>query len=532
MKRIGLTFFLVLTLTLILSTQASAEEIRVRIRSARLENEVFSLSSDDGMDLYYHLDGQDRLLMPLNTQNLFVRINGYYSSHENFRYYPQEGLSTNIGPYSVRLTDYQETKHEEIVKLQQALKDQHQINTYIYTNGRRFELWAGQFVSLQEARSFRDRLMSQHGIQSTVNDRPEVIYLYNSQNQIVACLENNYRFFVYNSNNDNNFLRIDSKPYRGSVGFYIIDGFRLLSINKVDVEAYLKGVVASEMPASWPLEALKVQAITARSYALSLIDPNYSAPYDAQDNQNSQVYNGIWGERESTNLAVESTRGQLIYYNNRVIAAYYHSTSGGMTDNSENVWHHPLPYIRGVDDPYSNISPYTEWDRILSEEQIIESLRENGYQVNQIFDIYEKSRSEFERVLELVILTDQGEITLHKEGARRVIGYSRLISTWYTFHGNHQATLLTASGEESSILGGKQVLTSQGQKQIMYKDNQTVLTASGLKTLPTSSDTYHVHGRGFGHGLGLSQYGARGMAEQGYNYIQIIQYYYTGVEVR
>ena len=511
---------------------AFADEIRVRIRSPRLENEFFTISSDDTMKLFYHQDGTDQPIMPLPSKMIHLRVNGYYSSHENYRFYNTQQLSTNIGPYGLILTDYRETNYESIKKRQQEIASQFGLKTYIYTNGNSFQLWTGQYLTLDAARNARDSIRQDYDLNVIINDNIEMILLYNHENDLMVALANDYRFFIKNDHPDRNYVNIDGKPYRGSVGGYIIEGNRLLSINKVAIEAYLKGVVASEMPASWPLEALKVQAIAARSYALSLIGPIHASPYDAQDNQNSQVYNGIWGERESTNKAVEETKGQLIYYNDTVIAAYYHSTSGGSTDNSENVWRNPLPYIRGVDDPYSNISPYTEWHIALSEEKLLSALRENGYRANKIYDIYEKNLSEFNRVLELAIVTDIGEIILEKEETRTVLGYSNLRSTWYAFEGNQQASIMTANGLSNKTLGGQNVLTTQGYKPILYKTEMPVLTANGTVHQSTSPDSYDVYGRGFGHGLGLSQYGARGMADAGYNYIEIIQYYYTGVEVK
>lgn len=526
------TIALTIAILMMATFAAHAEEIRVRVRSPRQENEYFTVSADENLNLHYYKQGTDQFLFPLSSNFAHVRLNGYYSSHENYRFYGSSQLSTDIGPYSLRLTDYSANQYDDILKIRNDLNNQHNIKTYIYTDGTTYQLWSGQYLSQSDARNARDRLKSDYNINASLNEMDNYIYLYDRSNNIIACLSNDYRFFVYNGDPQKNYVNIDRKPYRGVVGFYVIEGNRLLSINKADVEDYLKGVVPSEMPASWPLEALKVQAIAARSYAISYIDRSYRSPYDVVDNQNSQVHSGISGERESTNRAVEETRGQLIYYNNSVISAFYHSTSGGSTDNSENVWRYALPYIRGVDDPYSNISPYTDWDITLTEQELIVSLNESGYDVHTIYDINVKSISEFNRVLELSILTDKGEIILEKEETRTVIGYSKLRSTWYTFEGNNRAQVLTADGFTSKNIGGTTVMRSDRNNTILYKSNADVLTSTGRYAIPTSADAYLVVGRGFGHSLGMSQYGARGMAEAGFNYIDIIKHYYTGVEVK
>ncbi|MDP3387992.1 MAG: SpoIID/LytB domain-containing protein [Eubacteriales bacterium] len=526
------TILLTLTMLIIFTLTVSADEIRVRVRSPRLENEYFTISADEELHLHYYRQGEDQKLFSLNSNFAHVRINGFYSSHENYRFYGTSQLSTDVGPYSLRLTDYNASQHDEILRTRDELNSQYNIKSYVYTDGTSYQLWAGQYLSQADARNARDKLKADHNINANLNELDNYIYLYNRSNGIIVCLSNDYRFFAYNSDAQKNYVNIDGKPYRGSVGFYVIEGNRLLSINKADVEDYLKGVVPSEMPASWHLEALKVQAIAARSYAISYIDSSYRSPYDVVDNQNSQVHSGMTGERESTNRAVDETRGQLIYYNNAVISAFYHSTSGGSTDNSENVWRYALPYIRGVDDPYSNISPYTDWNITLTEQELIVSLNENGYNVQAIYDIYVKSISEFNRVLELSLLTDAGEIILEKEETRTVIGYSKLRSTWYTFEGNNRTQVMTADGLKSASLGGQTVMRANQSNVILYKSNTDVLTDTGRYSTPTSADSYLVVGRGFGHSLGMSQYGARGMAEAGFNYIDIIKHYYTGVEVK
>jgi stage II sporulation protein D len=132
------------------------------------------------------------------------------------------------------------------------------------------------------------------------------------------------------------------------------------AVNHVELENYIRGVVPNESPASWPIEALKAQAVAARSYALGTGAGN--AVFDHYDTVASQVYGGYSSENARTNRAVASTRGDVLRYNGKVIVAYFHSTSGGYTENNENVWGGtPLPYIRGVRDPWDHYSPYHRW---------------------------------------------------------------------------------------------------------------------------------------------------------------------------
>ncbi len=133
------------------------------------------------------------------------------------------------------------------------------------------------------------------------------------------------------------------------------------AVNRVELENYIRGVVPNESPASWPIEALKAQAVAARSYALGTNSGN--PVFDHYDTTASQVYGGYSSEQARTNRAVASTRGEVLRYNGKVIVAYFHSTSGGHTENNENIFtgSTPLPYIRGVPDPWDKTSPYHHW---------------------------------------------------------------------------------------------------------------------------------------------------------------------------
>lgn len=123
---------------------------------------------------------------------------------------------------------------------------------------------------------------------------------------------------------------------------------KLTVINEVDLEDYLKGVVPSEMPSSWELEALKAQAIAARSYALANLGKRASLGYDLKDTPEDQAYGGASAETSKTNLAVESTGGQVLTYNMKVIPAYYSASAGGQTINASTAWGNDLPFIRSV----------------------------------------------------------------------------------------------------------------------------------------------------------------------------------------
>jgi stage II sporulation protein D len=150
------------------------------------------------------------------------------------------------------------------------------------------------------------------------------------------------------------------RPYRGSLQVDVVDG-KLRAINVVALEQYLYGVVPSEMPSGWAPEALKAQAVVARSYALAT--RNVAAPFDLYPDTRSQVYLGLSHERSSTNAAVDATAGQVLLFNGQVAHTFFFSTSGGRTANAGDVWTSGSqpPYLVSVPDPYDTISPYHDW---------------------------------------------------------------------------------------------------------------------------------------------------------------------------
>jgi stage II sporulation protein D len=149
--------------------------------------------------------------------------------------------------------------------------------------------------------------------------------------------------------------------YRGALEIRTAAGSGLNAINAVDLESYLRGVVPNESPSSWPAAALEAQAVAARSYALATNVGGRG--FNQYADQRSQVYRGFLSETPSTGAATSTTRGQVVTYGGAVAVAYFFSTSGGYTENVENVFigGSPEPWLKGVDDPYDNSSPYHRW---------------------------------------------------------------------------------------------------------------------------------------------------------------------------
>jgi SpoIID/LytB domain protein len=203
----------------------------------------------------------------------------------------------------------------------------------------------------------------------------------------------------------------------------------LCAINTLPVESYLRGVVPLEMSSSWPLEALKAQAVAARTYAVRSIG---SGLFDLYSDTRSQAYGGAGRERAATDAAVSGTAGVIATYGGQPIAAFYFSTSGGHTENIENVWNTaPLPYLKGVDDPYDTLSPYHVWPDNpirMSATSVATALGAGNLPAGQLQALYVVKRGVSPRVVQALAISDSGARSLTGSTIRTALG---LRDTWF-----------------------------------------------------------------------------------------------------
>jgi SpoIID/LytB domain protein len=212
-----------------------------------------------------------------------------------------------------------------------------------------------------------------------------------------------------------------NRRYRGSIQVDVVDG-KLRAINFVGLEQYLYGVVPSEMPYSWHPEALKAQAVVARSYALAV---RKTGAFDLYPDTRSQVYLGLDHERPSTNAAVDATAAKVVLYGGQVAKTYFFSTSGGRTASSQDIWGAAVPYLVSVPDPYDSISPYHDWGPFaFTGAKLRRALRVPG----KLIDLKPELNASG-RVSSLTIVGTSGSITASASDLRRRLG---LRSTWFT----------------------------------------------------------------------------------------------------
>lgn len=281
------------------------------------------------------------------------------------------------------------------------------------------------------------------------------------------------------------YVFIGDRWYRGKVKLAQTDK-GLIAVNYVNLEDYLASVVGKEMYPTWPEEALKAQAVAARSFALYRRQVQQRQPgslFDLGDTVISQVYNGVESEFPSTEAAATATRGQVLTHGGRIVEAVFHSASGGFTENSENVWSKPVPYLRSVPD-FDQESPSRQWSASLTAAQLKQRLPGVG----NIISLRPVRVSPQGRVMAMQVIGDKGSQTIPGNQLRRALGL--------------RSTLFTATPQMGLV--------------------------AATSNAPTLPESFLFNGRGHGHGLGMSQWGAYGMAKQGYGYQQILQHYYQG----
>lgn len=273
-------------------------------------------------------------------------------------------------------------------------------------------------------------------------------------------------------------LAINGNAFRGNLSLMpaAAGGFHV--VNEVLLEDYLKSVVPSESPASWPQQSLQAQAMAARTYAVANWGKNKADGFDMNDDTSDQVYKGMSTEHPATQEAVAATRSQIITYGNKPITALFFSTSGGHTDSSKEVWGVDLPYIQPVPDFDQAASRY-RWNLTRSEVQLRTALAELGHNVGSIRQIEALEHTPHDRVKQLKIVGSRGSVVVDGNKFRFA---AKLYSTKFT---------VKASGGNFTFNGG-----------------------------------------GWGHALGMSQWGARQMALDGFKAPEIVKHYYQGVDIQ
>lgn len=337
-------------------------------------------------------------------------------------------------------------------------------------------------------------------------------------------------------------IEVNRHRYRGSVEIHRTHNkIGLTAVNTLPIEQYLYGVIPKEISPDWNEEVLKAQAVAARTYVLANQGKFTDDGYDVGATIENQVYAGADSEAQRTNNAVDETFGLGVTYQGKLIAAAYHSSSGGYTENSENVWGTFTPYLRGVVD-YDQQAPNYRWEKQFTPHAVDAALNKGGYHIGSI------------QAFEISPFSGRPACQLDRGVSGRVKNL-RLIGTEGSVEisGSKLRTLL---GLNSTLFDIRIMIPNKTESEFTITDDYD---QEGVKTVPANLPMFPAHkvpgdgnhiqrligdptelividGYGYGHGLGLSQWGAKAMADRApagdrTYFKQILKHYYQGVDV-
>ncbi len=310
------------------------------------------------------------------------------------------------------------------------------------------------------------------------NDKNRKILYFDKNKQKKYDLKSNQQLEVRSA--DGRGIWVGQKRFPGKLNLFVLDS-EVLVVNVLGIEKYLSSVVGSEMPTKWPIEALKAQAIASRTYALKQKGNNL---FDIDSTQKNQVYNGLESRTYKTIRAVKSTRSLVLTYKNKLINALFHSSSGGMTENSQDVWKNQYPYLSSVKD-FDKNNPKFRWQKKFSN--------------NELTNLFPKIGGL--RDIEILDITSTGRVKNVK--------------------------LIGANGSDKMsgvVLRKRLGLKSNFVRFKFFEEesNNKFPVKKGLIAF----------GQGSGHGVGMSQWGAKYLASRGQKAERILKHFYKGVQIK
>ena len=347
--------------------------------------------------------------------------------------------------------------------------------------------------------------------------------------------------------------------YAGGFEYARVTGGNINVSNVVDVEDYVKGVIPYEMSGDWPLAALEAQAVCARTFVYGNSKHTSLYGFDVCNGADCQVYRGLGsggaaGPSDQSNDAVDNTAGECLYYRGELVKdAVYHSSNGGATEDSANVFGGDPGYLIGKPDPNEariNIPSYS-YSVTYSADELTWILEQKGYSIGMVQNVYISEYTPMGNVKKVTFDGSRGSTTVSGDTCRTIFyssTYNKSVrSMRFDINGSSAGTggsVYVSGGGQLPSLNGTFVISGGGTMGTLAGDSASVISSSGISTVSggggtvsqpsagSANGSFTITGTGNGHNVGMSQYGARSMAEQGYNYQDILEFYYTDITIR
>ena len=281
------------------------------------------------------------------------------------------------------------------------------------------------------------------------------------------------------------FIVVNKKIYRGNIIVRLSQKGKLNIINEVDIEDYLKGILPKEANSAWPIEALKTQAVISRSYVLKNFKKHSKDGFDVCSTIHCQVYGGASAETKTCNEAVVKTFGEVVVYDNKIAQTLFHSSCGGHTEDPKYVWEWTTKtpkYLEGLKDKYCKDNPNQDWTSTLKEQTIREKLIKAGYKIGKIKSISTSGKTPG--------LAKEHIVIKHAKGTLKLNSYKFRTSV-----------------------------------------DPWLIKSTMINSIKKDGNSFIFKGNGWGHKVGLCQWGSKFMADKGFSYKQILQFYYPSTSI-
>lgn len=341
---------------------------------------------------------------------------------------------------------------------------------------------------------------------------------------------------------DRGLVSVNGNPFRGALNI-VHSGNKILIINQLPLEEYLYSVVASEMPPAWHMEALKSQSVAARSFSLNYKNKNTNSLYDICSTTKCQVYKGVNTESPNSTKAVKETFGLVMTYDKQPISAQFHAASGGSTENSEDVWGGKAPYLRAVLDE-KEVSPYSHWQKEYDQGTFTKIIKKAIPNISTIVkvDVSRYPKNKITNYKKEIILIDDAnkKYTINGTTLRDLFN---LNSTNFTIEIVGQTKEKINPPKDK--IANKKINPKDIKKDLKTSPKEAIegkiassknlplkKIAAAKKEMDKNKDIkFIITGSGYGHRIGMSQWGAKKEAERGKNFREILHKYYTDVEI-
>ncbi len=512
-----------------------------------IEGEGYSFGYFDSAHNFVgqYTDSSTNRISMLKDSNIYYHDGKFYASDA-------PSGSKLIGSYHIQLADTYNSP-DELKNRVLALNIQG-IPAFAAIENGQYKVRIGSYSNISLAQADTIKYMYLGNGTVVGNGNKSVTVVNTANGNILFEYDNDVYLAVYPSVDTSIMPLTWFKGYKYYGAFqYIRDGGNISVINFVPMQEYVKGVVPYEMSPSWHIEALKAQAMCARTYALYNYG-KHGANFDICATTDCQVYNGANSATANSDSAVDETYGSYILYDGNPINAVFSSSNGGASENSENVWSAALPYLRGVYDNNEDLDTATNgrWSYEYTTDELTYILNAKGYSCSKIVNMYVKEFTDMGNVKTLTLVDSNGKkFDFSKERARTIL-YSSTYKK-YTHSQRYTVKRKGASSDSEALLyvnNGASTInpaydtifaTGSSGKLQLAGTSFSIITASGKTTFKpkeeqsssqqTGDPVFVVSGTGWGHNLGMSQNGAKAMALAGQSAEDIIHFYYTDVEI-